>query len=44
MNKVTNYINKSRSNHKNNKCCMTGIAVIIRQIKKTKTIGNLRDI
>ena len=43
MNKVTNYINKSRSNHKN-KCYMTGIAVIIRQIKKTKTIGNLRDI
>ena len=37
---VTNYINKSRSNFKKNKCYMVAIAIIIKQTEKTKTTGN----
>ena len=38
---VTKYINKSRSNLKNNKCYMIAIAmIIIKHMNKTKTKSN----
>ena len=37
---VTNHFNKLRHDLKNSKCYMIAIAIIIKQMKKTKTIGN----